>query len=51
MFSDGVIHLVECGAVTNANKRLRPGKTVTSFVIGTEKVFKFLHNNAAVGMF
>nr|CAH8830530.1 unnamed protein product [Trichobilharzia regenti] len=48
MFSDGVIHLVECGAVTNANKRLRPGKTVTSFVIGTEKVFKFLHNNAAV---
>ncbi|CAH8468815.1 unnamed protein product [Schistosoma rodhaini] len=48
MFSDGIIKLVDCGVITNANKVVRPGKIVTSFVIGTEKVFKFLHNNPMI---
>ncbi|CAH8452385.1 unnamed protein product [Schistosoma turkestanicum] len=45
MFSDGIVKLVESGVITNTNKIVRPGKVVTSFVIGTEKVFKFLDNN------
>lgn len=49
MFSDGIIKLVENGVITNANKVVRPGKVVTSFVIGTENVFKFLHDNPLIG--
>ncbi|KAH8853843.1 4-hydroxybutyrate coenzyme A transferase [Schistosoma japonicum] len=48
MFSDGIIELVERGIITNANKVIRPGKIVTSFVIGTEKVFKFVHDNPLI---
>ncbi|CAH8437700.1 unnamed protein product [Heterobilharzia americana] len=48
MFSDEVIKLVECGVITNANKKIRPGKIVTSFVIGTEKLFKFINANPSI---
>uniref|UniRef100_A0A1I8FJN1 Acetyl-CoA hydrolase n=1 Tax=Macrostomum lignano TaxID=282301 RepID=A0A1I8FJN1_9PLAT len=48
MFSDGVVDLTECGAVTNALKRIRPGKIVSGFVIGTKKVFDFIDENAMV---
>jgi acyl-CoA hydrolase len=50
MFSDGVVDLVKCGAITNSMKKLRPGKIVSSFVIGTKKVFDFLDNNPFVDM-
>jgi 4-hydroxybutyrate CoA-transferase len=45
MFSDGLIPLIENGAVTNAHKTLHPGKTVTSFVLGTEALYSYLHDN------
>nr|CAH8830536.1 unnamed protein product [Trichobilharzia regenti] len=48
MFSDGVVKLVECGAVTNAKKNIRRGKIVTSFVIGSEKLFKFINANPSI---
>nr|ACF06126.1 mitochondrial acetate:succinate CoA-transferase [Fasciola hepatica] len=50
MFSDGVVQLVQLGAITNAYKKLRPGKVVSSFVVGTRKVFDFLDNNPMVDM-
>jgi len=49
MFSDGVVPLVERGAVTNALKKVLPGRCVGSFVIGTEKVFEFIDQNPFVG--
>lgn len=49
MFSDGVVPLVERGAVTNALKSVLPGRCVGSFVIGTEKVFEFIDQNPFVG--
>lgn len=49
MFSDGVVQLVQLGVITNAYKKLRPGKVVSSFVVGTRKVFEFLDNNPMVG--
>ena len=49
MFSDGVVDLVEKGIITNAKKRIHPGKIVSSFVVGTKRVFDFLNNNPFVG--
>ncbi len=45
MFSDGMIKLVESGVVTNEKKTLHPGKIVASFVLGSRKLFDFIHNN------
>uniref|UniRef100_A0A915PEQ3 Acetyl-CoA hydrolase n=1 Tax=Setaria digitata TaxID=48799 RepID=A0A915PEQ3_9BILA len=48
MFSDGVLKLVECNAITNAKKPLHPGKMVVSFVYGSKKLYSFLHDNPMV---
>lgn len=48
MFSDGLIPLVEGGVITNRCKSVHPGRTVTSFVVGSRRVFDFVHENAQV---
>jgi len=48
MFSDGVVDLVEAGAITNRRKHVHPGRTVTSFVVGTERLYNFVHDNPFV---
>ncbi|KAM3718232.1 4-hydroxybutyrate coenzyme A transferase [Dirofilaria immitis] len=48
MFSDGILKLVECNAITNAEKSLHPGKMVVSFVYGSKKLYSFLHDNPLV---
>ena len=48
MFSDGVVDLVEAGAVTNLRKKVHPGRIVTSFVMGTQRVYDFVDDNAFV---
>ncbi|KAK3749477.1 hypothetical protein QZH41_013458, partial [Actinostola sp. cb2023] len=50
MFSDGVVDLVETGAITNEKKKILPGRIVSSFVIGTKKAFDFIDNNPFVIM-
>jgi len=48
MFSDGMVELVEAGIVTGERKTLHPGKIVASFVLGSKKLFDFIHNNPIV---
>jgi 4-hydroxybutyrate CoA-transferase len=48
MFSDGVVDLVEAGVITNRRKRVHPGRTVTSFVLGTERLYEFVNDNPFV---
>ncbi|MGA7105697.1 MAG: acetyl-CoA hydrolase/transferase C-terminal domain-containing protein [Candidatus Deferrimicrobiaceae bacterium] len=48
MFSDRVVELFEAGAVTNRLKRVHPDRIVTSFVSGTRKLFRFVHDNPLV---
>uniref|UniRef100_A0A915B6L3 Acetyl-CoA hydrolase n=1 Tax=Parascaris univalens TaxID=6257 RepID=A0A915B6L3_PARUN len=48
MFSDGVLDLVACNAITNAKKTLHPGKMVVSFVYGSKKLYDFLNDNVSV---
>jgi acyl-CoA hydrolase len=48
MFSDNLIPLIEGGVVTNRNKKVHPGRSVTSFCTGTRKVFDFVNDNQLV---
>ncbi len=48
MFSDRVIDLVEGGVVTNRNKGVHRGRTVTSFVMGSQRLFDFVDDNLMV---
>jgi 4-hydroxybutyrate CoA-transferase len=45
MVSDGIIDLVEAGIITNEKKTLHPGKILAGFVLGTQRLFDFIHNN------
>jgi acyl-CoA hydrolase len=45
MFSDGLIPLIEGGVVTNRHKVVLPGRTVTSFVSGSQRLYDFVHDN------
>ncbi len=45
LISDGVIDLVEAGVVTNARKTLLPGKIVIGFVLGSQRLYKWVHDN------
>ncbi|HEY7726080.1 MAG TPA: acetyl-CoA hydrolase/transferase C-terminal domain-containing protein [Anaeromyxobacteraceae bacterium] len=48
MFSDGLIDLVEAGVITNRRKQVHPGRTTTSFVSGTRRLFDFVDENPTV---
>lgn len=48
MFSDGIIPLLEKGIVTNQHKKKHRGKTVTSFMLGTKKLYNFVDDNPSV---
>jgi acetyl-CoA hydrolase len=48
LFSDGIIELVEEGIINGRRKSFLPGKIVTSFCLGTRRLFEFLHDNPIV---
>jgi len=50
MFSDGVVELYEKGVITNRYNHLNPGKLVATFLMGTRRLYEFVHNNPAVVM-
>ncbi|HMA37719.1 MAG TPA: acetyl-CoA hydrolase/transferase C-terminal domain-containing protein [Chloroflexia bacterium] len=45
MVSDGIIDLVDAGVITNRRKTLLPGKIVTSFLLGSRRLYEFAHDN------
>lgn len=48
LFSDGVIDLVEAGVLTNAKKTLHPGKIIAGFILGTKRLYEWVHNNPLI---
>ncbi len=48
MFSDGVVPLIESGVINNEKKKILRGKTVTSFVAGTKRVYDFVNDNPSM---
>lgn len=45
MLSDGILQLIDNGAVDNSLKNEHRGRTVTSFCAGTSKLYGRIHNN------
>ena len=45
MFSDGMMHLVELGVITNMKKTLHKGKIVAAFCMGSKRLYDFVDNN------
>ena len=50
MIGDGILSLVECGAVTNRRKNYLPGKMVATFGLGSAKLYRFMDRNPALEM-
>lgn len=45
MVSDGVIDLIQAGVINNEKKTLHPNKVIAGFVLGTRRLFDFIHDN------
>jgi acyl-CoA hydrolase len=50
MFTDVLVDLVERGIVTCERKEVNCGKIVTAFMMGTQRLYKFVDNNPMVEM-
>ncbi|MDR3329183.1 MAG: 4-hydroxybutyrate CoA-transferase [Prevotellaceae bacterium] len=50
MFADGVLELVDKGVVNGAAKAIDRGKMVSTFLMGSQKVYDFIDDNPMVAM-
>jgi acyl-CoA hydrolase len=50
MIGDGILKLIECGAVTNRRKNYLPGKTIATFALGSNKLYRFMDRNPGLEM-
>lgn len=48
MWSDGALALIEAGVIDNSQKVVYPGKTVSSFVTGTKRLYTFINDNPSI---
>jgi len=47
---DTMLPLIECGVITNARKSRNPGRMDLGEIMGTEQLFRFVHENPVVNM-
>jgi acyl-CoA hydrolase len=50
MFADGILPLVEKGVVNGKNKKIDKGKMVATFLMGSKRLYDFIHDNPGVAM-
>lgn len=50
MFADGTLELVEKGVINGSNKVTDRGKLVSTFLMGSQKVYDFIDDNPMVAM-
>jgi acyl-CoA hydrolase len=50
MIGDGLVDLVQAGVITNALKPIDAGVSITGALIGTRRLFEFVHRNSQIGM-
>lgn len=48
MISDGVIDLIKSGVITNEHKTILKNRSLTSFAMGTDKLYEYLNENPLV---
>lgn len=51
MISDGVLELVKAGVITNRKKSIHKGKSVVTFLMGTQKLYDYVNNNSEVELY
>ncbi|WP_298994587.1 acetyl-CoA hydrolase/transferase family protein [Flagellimonas sp. S174] len=45
MFSDGVLPLIESGVINGAEKKIKMGKIVSCFAVGSQRLYDFIDDN------
>jgi acyl-CoA hydrolase len=45
MIGDGLLSLMACGAVTNRRKNYLPGKSISTFALGSNSLYRFMDRN------
>ncbi len=50
MIGDGILSLVESGAVTNKRKNFHNGKMLATFALGSQKLYRFMNHNPQLEM-
>jgi acyl-CoA hydrolase len=50
LLADGIVDLVDRGVVTGVRKQVRRNKLVSTFCLGTQRLYDWLHDNGAVEM-
>lgn len=50
MIGDGILSLIDSGAVNNSRKTFMKGKTVATFALGSQALYRHLHRNPALEM-
>ena len=50
MFTDSIVDLVEAGVVNGSRKERNRDKIVTAFMMGTERLYRFVHDNPMIEM-
>jgi acyl-CoA hydrolase len=48
MIGDSVVELMERGVITNENKGLDPGVTISGVLFGTTRLYRFAHRNSDI---
>jgi acyl-CoA hydrolase/GNAT superfamily N-acetyltransferase len=51
MITDTHMELIEKGIITGRHKTLHPNKAVATFCLGTERLYRFVHNNPQVELY
>lgn len=47
LFTDSMVELISCGAVTNEKKPLYRGKSVATLTFGSRRIYDYINNNPA----
>lgn len=48
MWSDGALNLILKGVINNSKKKIHPNKSVSTFLMGSKKLYDFIHDNPSV---
>jgi acyl-CoA hydrolase/GNAT superfamily N-acetyltransferase len=48
IFTDGMCELIKAGIITNEKKNFHPGKVIATFCMGSENLYRFVHNNPMI---
>lgn len=50
MFSDGILDLVEKGVINGSQKKTHPGKIISGFAMGSQRLYDFIDDNPLVNL-